>query len=66
MSQRPGRPSIVAGESTEVLHVRVADSDHDGVCRLAILWERKHRRRVSKADVIREAVRRLLEAEATL
>jgi hypothetical protein len=66
MSQRPGRPPIVPGESTEVLHVRVADSDHDGVCRLAILWERKHRRRVSKADVIREAVRRLLEAEATL
>jgi hypothetical protein len=60
---KPGRPPIVQGEDTEVLHVRVADTDHDGVCQLSLRWTRDRDRHVSKLDVVREAIKRLLASE---
>lgn len=57
------RPALKKGEKSDVLHMRLPASDHDDVCLMALRWEQNQRRRVSKADVIREAVRRLIASE---
>jgi hypothetical protein len=41
----------------------VADTDHDGVCQLSLRWTRDRDRHVSKLDVVREAIKRLLASE---
>jgi hypothetical protein len=64
--RKVGRPPIADGQRTQVLHVRLADDDHDRICQLSIMWTRDRDEDVSKLDVIREAVRRLLESEPTV
>lgn len=59
MRKRPGRPPLTAGETPSPLHVKVPADLHDYVCQVSL------RRDVSVSQVVRDALRRLKDSDAS-
>lgn len=59
MTKRRGRPSLVEGEQTESVPVRLPKSLHDRACQVAI------RHGVSVSQVMRVALSRMVTTTAT-
>jgi hypothetical protein len=55
---RPGRPSLVAGEQSTPVHVKVSNSDYDKAYKLA------SQNRVSVPEIFRRGFHRLLSEES--
>jgi hypothetical protein len=55
--RKRGRPRVTPGESTELLSLRICQSQHDDVCILALRSNR------SVAGVVRDAIAKLLNDE---
>lgn len=62
--RRRGRPTLVEGDSSTPVNVRIPSRDYDRACRIARRQSIQQQRDVSVSEVIRQGVRRAVESDA--